>query len=708
MTRRAGRRRRMRLEPKKAAWTVALAWALGSSVLAAKPAEIEVGGFGLLKNREMRQALDMLLGDGVKRDAVDASFIEDAALVLNSELVEDGFFEAKVVVAWTDVSGRTGNGEVDAHLSRPLPRPLAATRVRLEARPGRRAVVEAVRFEGLSALKAEEGESFFRPRVGLFTPDKARAWSTTRAKRAAEQLREALRARGRAEARVEIADTDVDRETGAVALHVRVDEGPLWRARDWRAEVAGGDLLLGAEPKDLIGRPWSRALVQDQAQAMRSLYYERGYADARISWAAEPEAEVRDGERAVTAVAKVEPGEAWKIGAVRTEGAFRTRPGLIETRVRLKPGAPFDPQAIDAARLRLARLGIFERVDGRDADGVGPGVRDVVFHVTEEASWEAAWTLGYGSYEQLRAGVELSRGNLWGLAHRDRVELGQSMKASRGEYRYTVPTLFDDTVEGSARLFGLRREEPSFTRLEYGGGLEAARDVPWIEARGTAGLNYEVLRAEDVELGVSGSGATETAVTALTLGLTRDRRDNPIRPRSGQRWAVRTETALPELGSEVRYERVELAWSWHRPLGGDDRWVHVGASHGLLADGGDEVPVNKLFFPGGESSIRGYMEGEAAPRDANGRFLGARSVWLVNLEFEQVVTGRWTALMFLDVSGASAREDDWPGREVLGSAGPGVRYQSPIGPIRLEYGWNLMRREDDPVGTLHFSIGFPF
>ncbi len=687
---------------------VLLLWA-GSCGLAAKTAEIEVAGFGFLKNREMRRTLDALLGNGGERETVDASFIEDAALVLNSELVEDGFFEAKVLATWTDVGGATGSGEVDTRMSRPLPRPLAATRVRLEARPGRRAVVEAVRFDGLTEPEAREAESFFRPRVGLFTPDAARAWSATRAKRAAERLRETLRARGHAEARVEITDTKVDRETGDVTLLVRVDAGPLWRVADWRAEVSGGGRLLGAGPEGVAGRPWSRALAQDQAQALRSLYYAKGYADAEAAWSAEPGAEAGEGERAVTAVARVKPGEAWRIGEARTRGAVRTRPELIETRVRLKPGAPYDPQAIDAARLRLARLGVFERVDVDGAEtGSAGGVRDVVFQVTEEAAWEAAWTLGYGSYEQLRGGLELSRGNLWGLAHRDRMELGQSMKASRGEYRYTVPTLFDDTVEGSARLFGLRREEPSFTRLEYGGGLEAARDLPWIDARGTAGLGYEVLRADDVELGVSADEATETAVTALTLGLVRDRRDNPIRPRDGQRWAVRTETALPELGSEVRYERVEVAWSWHRPLWGDDRWVHAGVSHGLVADGGDEAPVNKLFFPGGESSVRGYMEGEAAPRDANGRFVGARNVWLVNLEFEQVVTGRWTALVFADVSGASAREDDWPGREVLASAGLGVRYHSPIGPIRLEHGWNLNRRPMDPAGTLHFSIGFPF
>ena len=682
--------------------------ALCAGRLGAKPAEIEVEGFGLLKNREMRQALEMLLSDGAKNEAVDASFIEDAALVLNSELVEAGFFEAKILARWTDGAGVERSAELDAQLSRPLPRPLVARRVRLEALPGRRAVVDSVRFEGLSAIGVEEADSFFRPRAGLFTPDAARAWSAARARRAAEQLREVLRARGHAEARVDVIDTVIDRESGKVRLTVRVEEGPLWRVIDWRAEAKGVTVPLQWTPKNLVGEPWSRALAQDQAHSMRSLYYAKGYADARVEWVAEPGGEARAGERAAVALARVEPGEAWKIGEVRTEGAARTRPELIDTRVRLKSGAPFDPQAIDAARLRLARLGIFQRIEAEDADTEQAGVRDVIFRVTEEAPWQAAWSLGYGSYEQVRGGVELSRANLWGLAHRDRVELGQSMKASRGEYRYTVPTLFDDTVEGSARLLGRRREEPSFTRLEYGGGVEASRDLPWIEARGTAGLSYEVLRADEVELGVTGDEATETSVTALNLGVARDRRDNPIRPRSGQRWTLRTETALPELGSEVRYERVELAWSWHRPLWSDDRWVHLGVSHGFLADGGDEVPVNKLFFPGGESSIRGYMEGEASPRDASGRFVGARSVWLVNLELEQIITGRWTAVVFSDTSGASVQEDDWPGREVLSSAGLGLRYQSPIGPIRLEYGWNLNRRPLDPSGTLHFSIGFPF
>ncbi len=673
-----------------------------------KPAEIAVQGFGFFKNRELRSALTLLLDEGGRRATLDAGFIEDASLVLNSELVEDGFFEAAVKASWTDTAGRRGEAILDAMLSNPLKRPLEVTTLQLEARPGIRAVVESVEIEGLSAIPAKDAEAFFRPSSGLYTPPDLRAWSPGRVRRAMDRLRGALRARGHAEAKVELLETHLDRGRGAVRLRLRVWEGPLWRVSGWRVDLEGGEGAPPLEPPaGLLGTIWTRDLALNLGQSSRRMYYNNGYADARVAWV--PEApwvppDARD--RPATAVARAEPGEAWRLGKVRFSGSEKTSRRLLESRARLEPGAPYDPEAVDAARLRLARLGVFRRVEVEDTDAA-PGVRDATFLLTEEPGWQASWLIGYGSYEQIRGAVELSRSNLWGLAHRDRIQFAQSLKATSGEYRYLVPTFFHDTVEGSGRLFGLRRQERSFVRLEYGAGVEASRDLPWLDARGTAGVSYEVLRADDVELGTSADEVTDATVSAVDLGLVRDTRDNPIRPREGYRWSLRSQTALPELGSEVRYERVELAASWHLPLG-EERGLHFGVSHGFIAGGGSEVPVNKLFFPGGESSIRGYLEGEATQRDAEGRFVGVRSAWLVNLEFEQVITGRWTAVLFSDTSGTAVDMAAWPSDEVLTSLGLGLRYQSPIGPVRLEYGRNLNPRDGDSSGTLHFSIGFPF
>jgi outer membrane translocation and assembly module TamA len=140
--------------------------------------------------------------------------------------------------------------------------------------------------------------------------------------------------------------------------------------------------------------------------------------------------------------------------------------------------------------------------------------------------------------------------------------------------------------------------------------------------------------------------------------------------------------------------------------------VHVGLEHAVVttfgAPEGSEPPVNVLLYPGGDDSIRGYSKGEAAPRAANGDFIGAKTATLLNLEFEQSLTAKLTGVLFFDALGTATRLEDYPWSEKLYSAGVGLRYQTIVGPIRLEYGYNLNPRPRDPSGTLLFSVGFPF
>ena len=129
----------------------------------------------------------------------------------------------------------------------------------------------------------------------------------------------------------------------------------------------------------------------------------------------------------------------------------------------------------------------------------------------------------------------------------------------------------------------------------------------------------------------------------------------------------------------------------------------------LGAPDGSQPPVNVLFYPGGEGSIRGYQKDEAAPRDpVTGNFVGAKTYTQLNVELEQALTRKWTVVAFVDAVGTATRLEDYPFSEELYSAGLGVRYNTVIGPIRLEYGHNLNPRPLDPSGTLLFSIGYPF
>ena len=160
----------------------------------------------------------------------------------------------------------------------------------------------------------------------------------------------------------------------------------------------------------------------------------------------------------------------------------------------------------------------------------------------------------------------------------------------------------------------------------------------------------------------------------------------------------------------MNYFRAKLAGGWYYKFP-TSQVIHAGISHSFVVPFGsaeENLPFNKRFFPGGENTVRGYKQGEASPRDANGETVGTQSFILVNLEVEQPLTEDWAVVVFLDSIGISNEQADYPADEVLSSVGIGIRYRTVLGPVRLEYGHNLNPRPGDSQGALHFSLGVPF
>ena len=670
-----------------------------------KPAKLSVSGLGWWDNRQQRLALDRILGE--ERGAVlDANSIEDAVLMIVSSLAGEGFLRPTIKARLTLTDGRTETFDFDASLTTLLPRELAVKAARLEVHQGVRSMLHGVEISGLTAIKSEVATGYFRPNEVPLVGREARAYSPARLRRSQESLAEALRQAGYAEAVVRATVVRDDARTGRVDVSVVVNEGPRWMVSSVNVEGAEG---TGVDSAVNIEKPWSRLWQQDTTEEVRRAFYEQGYADVNLEikpTAAEP----ADGRRDVAVKVQVTPGPKVKLGSVRFAGNAHTRESVMRRRVRAEPGEPLNPLQLERSRYRLARLGAFDSVDLTYDPPTG-GVRDAVFTVNELPRWNASLLAGYGSYEQLRGGVELEQTNLFGRAHSSRLQLVQSMKSSRGEYNYTVPELFGESIDGTARLFGLRREEESFDREEYGGTAGLRRKIPWLRAEGSLGYTYQSLSNQDNTLTTSAVDDDNVKVASIDLGLTKDRRDNALRPRRGYRWFAQAELASEALGGEVDYQSFELGATYHTAWG-RSRWLHFGLTHGAITQlgtpAGQLIPVNKRFYPGGDSSIRGYQKDEAAPRGADGRFVGAETYTLLNVELEQAITNTWSVVLFGDALGEAASLADYPWDERLYSVGLGVRYQTIVGPVRLEYGRNVNPRPGDPSGTLHFSVGFPF
>lgn len=676
---------------------------------AVKKAAIAVKGLGWFHDRDQRLSLERLLGDQ-RGEVIESNAIEDAAFLLLSALQGEGFLKAEIEIEAVLADGGEKRRFVfDTTLTTPLPRPLSARSVTFVVKEGIRYFVSDARISGLNALPVEKARGYFMPGQALFATGEARAYTPGRVRRAAESVQEELQQLGYAEARVRTTDVQVDDRTGQVKVAVEVTEGPRWEVEELR--FSGGENLGVAldYAAQFEHRPWTPLWQQDLRERVRHSFYEKGFPEMTVKLTGTPAAEA-DGKKPVAVVASITSGPQVRVGQVHFEGDTQTREPVLRRRVLAKPGDPLDPVSLERSRYRLSRLGVFSRVDLRYQPPEGE-VRDPVFVLKDASRREANLLLGYGSYEQVRAGIEFRQLNLFGLAHQSRMEFVQSFKSSRGEYNYTVPELFGETIDGTARLFGLQRQERSFLRQEFGVTLALKRQLPWFKIDATTGYTYQALRNKDNSLATSSADSTDVTVGSADIGLTSDLRDNPLRPRHGYRWFMQLEAASRQLGGETDYQRLEAGAAFHTQWG-NTRWIHLGATHGVIttqgADNDRLLPVNKRFFPGGDGSIRGYPQGAAAPRGADGRFVGAKSYLLLNAELEQALTSNWSAVLFADALGESVQLSRYPADEKLYSVGLGVRYQTLIGPIRLEYGRNLNPRSDDPSGTVHLSVGFPF
>ena len=671
-------------------------------------ATLNVAGMGWFRDRELRLSLERLLGSA-RGEVLRANAVEDALFPLMSAVQEEGFLQPTVTVECVDAGGAKTEFALDASMATAVPRTMAARAVSFRVKPGVRFFVSGVTFAGLHAVPERTARSFFVGDAGVFAGKASRAHTPARLARGLDGLQAELRQRGFAEAEVRADSVDADGHTGAATLAVVVTEGPRWWVRAVRVEGGEGTGVAVGGLERFLGQPWTNGLSQSVAGDLRKALFEQGYADATVAVGREA-AKAADGSKDVTVTARVRAGDPVRLGPVRFEGAERVREQVMRRRVQAQPDGPLNPLDIDQARFRLARLGVFEKVDLRYEPVEGP-VRSPVFTVREGRSLETNLLFGYGSYEQLRGAVELRQFNVFGRAHQTRLQLIQSMKSTRGDYSYTVPELFGESVDGTAKVFGLKRDELSFQRQEYGVNAAVSLPVRWLGANATAGYTFQALKNRDSELATRAIDDPQVTVASVEAGVTRDRRDNPLRPRRGYRAFAQVEAASRTLGGEAEFQRFELAGAYHTPWGGG-RWVHAALAHGVITTWGTgdrRLPVNKRFFPGGGSSIRGYREGEASPRGAGGRFVGAKSYTLANLEFEQALSAQWSVVGFGDALATAAELRDYPlAGERLYAAGLGVRYQTLIGPVRVEYGRNLKPRPGDPGGTWQVSVGAAF
>ncbi len=442
---------------------------------------------------------------------------------------------------------------------------------------------------------------------------------------------------------------------------------------------------------------WSRAASKALGQA--------GYLDARI------DVQTRRENQRVQVHIAVQLGEQVRLGEIIVPEDLGVRRSFLLRQMDLQSGSLLTPEDLDQALVRLYRTGRFEQVR-LQTRGDGP-VRDLVMTAEEQPEREAFLEPGYGSFERSRLRVGWRHYNVGGVARSLRVEGVLAERADRLLIGWNDPwTLPKDWIL-DVNLDTQLRKLPAYDRRTSSAGVFASRSfgqhLRWTT---DVGVRHSRVRVQDVRIDILSDPDLAKDLTSTTLewGLRYDSRNHPLVPRSGQFASLTLQQSVIATGSASPFSKVQLGWarffSWSA-----SRTLALGFRTAVvIPESKDELPLGLRLFSGGENSVRSFRESELGPKDANGTPLGGEASTTLSLEFLQDIGAtRWQAALFADVGNVLSSASDWSEFSDMESAlGIGVRYLLPIGPLRVDWGYNPDPGPDDPRSVLHFSVGMAF
>ncbi len=220
-------------------------------------------------------------------------------------------------------------------------------------------------------------------------------------------------------------------------------------------------------------------------------------------------------------------------------------------------------------------------------------------------------------------------------------------------------------------------------------------------------VNYDVKPA--AELTPEDTG--RVLVSSLSPAVVLDQRDDVFNPRQGALYGLVVKEALKELGSQAAFSKLTAQASWYIPAGSVVVALSARAGMAWPFDDTPEVPLHERFYAGGSSTVRGFTQDAIGPskKDVNGNMIptGGDSMAIFNFELRINPGEGLGFVLFTDAGNV------WPGQEIdLGdlraSYGIGLRYGTPVGPLRVDYGWKIHPLSGESAGDFHFSIGQAF
>jgi outer membrane protein insertion porin family len=534
-----------------------------------------------------------------------------------------------------------------------------------------------------------------------------------------ETLRSYYLQRGYLEFRVDSTQVAISPDKQDISITMNVTEGERFIVSSVKLE--GNFLGKEEEFKSLVtvkaGEPYNADQVTETTKAFTDYFSNFGFAFARVD--ARPEID-RTTNR-VALVLAAEPSRRAYVRRVQVAGNNRTRDEVVRREFRQYEASWYDGEKIRLSRDRVDRLGYFKEVNIETQEVPGsPDQVDLILNVVEKPTGSIQLGAGLSSAEKFALSFNIKQENAFGSGNYLGVEINTS-KYNRTIVLNSTNPYF--TADGVSRSFDVyhRSSKPyddqggNYELITQGGSVRFG--IPFSETDTVyfgGGLERTTIK-QGTNIPAAyldyarRFGYTSSAIP-LTVGWSRDDRDSTLAPTTGRYQRLSGEWGI---GGDARYLRgnyqyqqfIALSKKYTLAFNGE-----VGMGKGLSDR---PYPVFKNFYSGGLGSVRGFEQGTLGPRDVTGSVIGGPKKVTANVEFITPFPGagndRTLRLFgFFDIGNVFGENEKFRTSELRSSAGVGLSWISPIGPLRLAVANPVKKFAGDRIQKLQFQIGTSF
>ena len=549
-----------------------------------------------------------------------------------------------------------------------------------------------------------------------------------------ELLRQYYLKNGYADMRVVAANAELDRDGSGFIITFTVDEGELYKFGEVKIESSLPNIRTDVLQGDILTKPgqfFNASDLEKSVEKLTLVVSEQGYAFARVR----PQTDRDPAARLMHVSYIIDEGPRVYIERINITGNTRTKDHVVRREFRLVEGDAYNPLMVDRAKKRLQNLGFFKTVEIRRRPGSAQDRVVLDVELVEQPTGELSFGAGYSTSEGIIGDVSFTERNLFGNGQFLRLKVGGSTTRSQADLSFTEPRFLDRNLAAGFDLFHKDINAlavSSYKSRKDGGdirlGFPIAENV-WFTTSYVLSYdniyNVDTTRASRAVMEAMGGYLT----SALGTQLIYDTRNHPRNPNRGMYFQAGAEFA--GLGGDVQYIRTQAEGRFYYPL--FDKMTFVGRAIGghIEGWGGDNVRMLDLFYKGGET-IRGFYRSGFGPRDLNTRdSLGGKTFWSTTAEIRfpfPLIDDNLgiSGAVFADAGSLFDAGDsvkklpsgcNYGDRSVVcladsgtirSSVGASIMWNSPVGPLRLDYAHALQKEVYDRTQQIRFGASTQF